>query len=73
MFLEVVNLVIKHLSIIYCGYPVMDDREGPSAAVHLIDITSLKVLSISVENNTPYGMMDHLSHTPDLLSIITTV
>ena len=57
IFSEVVNLMIKHLSIIYCGYPLIDDGEEPSAAVHLIDITSLKLLSISVENSTGYGIV----------------
>ena len=49
IFSKVVNLVIQYLSIIYCGYPFLD---GLSAAVYMIDITSLKLLSFSVENST---------------------
>ena len=54
VFSKVVNFVIQYLSIIYCGYPLLD---GLSAAVYMIDITSLKLLSISVENSTGYGLL----------------
>ena len=61
IFQNAVNLVIKHLSIIYCGLPLRPfdgfDGLGSSAAVHLVDITSLKLLSISVENSTGYGIV----------------
>ena len=54
------NLVVKHLSIIYCGYPILSINNGAraaSAAVLLEDIISLKLLDISVENSTGYGVM----------------
>ena len=53
-FFNIVNLVIKHLSIVYCGYPL---EYGKSVAVHLVDIISLKVSNVSVENSTGYGIM----------------
>jgi len=53
-FFNIVNLVIKHLSIVYCGYPLEFEE---SVAVYLVDITSLKLLHISVENSTGYGLM----------------
>ena len=52
-FFNIVNLVIKHLSIVYCGYPL---ESGLSVAVYLVDITSLKLANISVENSTGYGI-----------------
>jgi len=57
IFVRVMNLVIKHISIIYCGYPLSNDLKKSSAAMHMFDITSLKLLSISVENSTGYGIM----------------
>ena len=59
IFFNTVNLVMKHLSILHCGYPVYPVKHGrqPSAAVHVMDITSLKLLSVSVENSTGYGIM----------------
>jgi len=59
IFFNTVNLVMKHLSIVYCGYPVYPRKHGkePSAAVHMMDITSLTLLNISVENSTGYGIM----------------
>ena len=53
-FFNIVNLVIKHLSIVYCGYPLEYEE---SVAVYLVDITSLKVSNVSVENSTGYGIM----------------
>ena len=59
IFFDTVNLVMKHLSIVYCGYPMYPRKHGqePSAAVHIMDITSLTLLNISVENSTGYGIM----------------
>jgi len=54
VFFKVVNLVIKQLSIIYCGYPF---EYGQSAAVHLVDIISLNLSDVSVENSIGYGIM----------------
>jgi len=54
VFFKVVNLVIKQLSIIHCGYPF---EYGQSAAVHLVDIISLNLSNVSVENSTGYGIM----------------
>ena len=53
-FFNIVNLVIKHLSIVYCGFPL---GYKESVAVYLVDITSLKVSNISVENSTGYGII----------------
>ena len=53
-FFNIVNLVIKHLSIVYCGFPSGYKR---SVAVYLVDITSLKVSNVSVENSTGYGII----------------
>jgi len=60
MFKSIVNLVIKHLSIIYCGSPLirLQDREKcSSGAVFLQNITSLILSEISVENSTGYGII----------------
>ena len=54
-FWKVVNLVIKHLSIIKCGYPIAMPN-GKSAAVYMREITSLKLVGISVEKSTGYGI-----------------
>ena len=53
-FFNIVNLVIKHLSIVYCGFPLGYEE---SVAVYLVDITSLKVSNVSVENSTGYGII----------------
>ena len=57
VFWKIVNLVIKNLSIIYCGYPLLNDGKGSSAALRMVEIISLKISSISVENSTGYGIM----------------
>ena len=58
-FSNVVNLVIKHLSILYCGYPIvpLTNDKDTSAAVLFLNIISLKLLDISVENSTGYGIL----------------
>ena len=48
-------MVIKHLSIIKCGYPIAMPN-GKSAAVYMREITSLKLVGISVEKCTGYGI-----------------
>jgi len=75
VFFKVVNLVIKQLSIIYCGYPF---EYGQSAAVHLVDIISLNLSNVSVENSTGYRIMGinigiHRCPTQDSYSITTTL
>ena len=57
VFRNIVNLVMEYLSVIYCGYPLLDDEKRPSVAVYMMDITSLKLLCFSVENSTGYGIM----------------
>jgi len=63
MFSGIVNLVVKCLSIIYCGSPIFtlhnyNAEEGwSSVALHFQNITSLKLSEISVENSTGYGIM----------------
>jgi len=63
MFSDIVNLVVKCLSIIYCGSPIFtlhnyNAEEGwLSVALHFQNITSLKLSEISVENSTGYGIM----------------
>ena len=54
VFIKVVNLVIKQLSVIYCSYPF---EYGQSAAVHLVDIVSLNLSHVSIENSAGYGIM----------------
>ena len=59
-FRNIVSLEMKHLSILYCGYPTMtfnDNKVWSSAAILLIDIISLKLSDITVENSTGYGMV----------------
>ena len=57
-FLNIINLIVKHLSVLYCGYPAVKSytKEWSSVAVVLQNITSLKLLDISVENSTGYGV-----------------
>ena len=59
-FENIVNLVVKHLSVLYCGYPLMqlnDDKgRNSSVAVVLRYITSLKLSHISVENSIGFGV-----------------
>ena len=62
MFSSIVNLVIKHLSIIYCGSPIVtlkyrSEKKWSSVAVLLQYITSLMLSEISVENSTGYGIL----------------
>ena len=47
-------MVIKHLTIVYCG--LLFDYEE-SVAVYLVNTTSLNLSNISVENSTGYGIM----------------
>ena len=59
-FNNVINLVISHLSILYCGYPVLmfvNGKQLSSAAVYFLNIISLKLSNISVENSTGYGVV----------------
>ena len=60
-FENIVNLVVKHLSILYCGYPVVcfntEDKMRSSLAVALMHITSLKLSDITVENSTGYAVL----------------
>ena len=54
------NLVISHLSVLYCGYLVLqfvNGKEPSSAAVYFLNIISLKLSNISVENSTGYGVV----------------
>ena len=59
-FENIVNLVVKHLSVVSCGIPFMrlnDDRgNSTSVAVVLQHIISLKLSHISVENSTGFGL-----------------
>ena len=60
MFYNMRNLVINHLSVLYCGYPVlqfMNGRELSSAAVYFLNVIALKLSNISVENSTGYGVV----------------
>ena len=59
-FNNIENLVISHLSVLYCGYqvlPFMNGKELSSAAVCFLNVTVLKLLNISVENSTGYGVV----------------
>ena len=59
-FNNVTNLVISHLSILYCGYPVLkfvDGKQLSNAAVYILNIIALKLSNISVENSTGYGVV----------------
>ena len=60
IFINIENLVIKHLSVFYCGYPIVpfqNEKKLSSIAVFLGNITSLKLLNISVENSTGFGVV----------------
>ena len=60
IFENIVHLVIKNLSLFYCGYPIVpfqNEKELSSIAVFLGNITSLKLLNVSVENSTGFGMV----------------
>ena len=53
-------LVISHLSVLNCGYPVlqfMNGKELSSVAVYFVNIIALKLSNISVENSTGYGVV----------------
>ena len=51
------NLVMKHLSIIYCGYPILSlDNDTASVAVFFEDIILLTLSNFSVENSTGFGV-----------------
>ena len=55
-----INLMINHLSVLYCGYPdlqLTNGKELSSAAVYFVNITSLNLSSISVENSTGHGVV----------------
>ena len=59
-FYSMVNLVINHLSVLYCGYPVLqfvNGKELSSAALYFLNIFSLKLSNVSVENSTGYGVV----------------
>ena len=59
-FNSIVNLLISHLSVLYCGYPVLqfvNEQEHSSVAVYFLDIYALKLSNISVENSTGYGVV----------------
>ena len=60
-FENIVNLVVKHLSILYCGYPVVclntKDKIRSGVALALMHITSLKLSDIAVENSTGYAVL----------------
>ena len=59
-FYSMVNLVINHLSVLYCGYPVLEfvnGKELSSAALYFLNIISLTLSNISVENSTGYGVV----------------
>ena len=59
-FRSILNLVVKYLSILYCGYPIVPfeiEKEPSSVAVLLLDINSLTLTHISVENSTGYGVV----------------
>ena len=59
MFENIENLTMKHLSILYCGYPTMSfnhENVLSSVAMCLLYITSLKLQDISVENSTGFGL-----------------
>ena len=59
-FQNIVNLVLKHFTVLYCGYPLLIFYEISSraicVAVFLRNITSLKLSVISVENSTGIGL-----------------
>ena len=48
---------MKHLSIIYCGYPILSlDNDTASVAVFFEDIILLTLSNFSVENSTGFGV-----------------
>ena len=56
-FENVENLVMKHLSILHCGYPVLLLGNGAaSVAVFFEDIILLTLSNFSVENSTGFGV-----------------
>ena len=59
-FENIVKLVLKHFTVLYCGYPLLKfyriSSPVTSAAVFLWNITSLKLSDISVENSTGIGL-----------------
>ena len=59
-FSSIVNLMISHLSVLYCGYPVLqfiNGKEHSSVAVYFLDIFDFKLSNTSVENSTGYGVV----------------
>ena len=59
MFQNIENLTMKHLSILYCGYPSLsftDENVSLSVAMFLQYISSLKLENISVLNSTGFGL-----------------
>ena len=60
-FQNIVNLELKHFTVLYCGYPLLKfykiSNPAISAAVFLWNITSLKLSDISVENSTGIGLV----------------
>ena len=51
------NLVMKHLSILYCGYLILLlDNDAASVAVFFENIVLLTLSNFSVENNTGFGV-----------------
>ena len=59
-FSSIVNLMISHLSVLYCGYPVLqfvNEKEHSSVAVYFLDTFGLKLSNTSVENSTGYGVV----------------
>ena len=67
IFINVYNLLLEDLSFLYCGHPIGQFSEMlPSyyssspeihAALLLIDIHSLQLSNVSVENSTGYGLL----------------
>ena len=59
-FWNIANLVLKHFTVLYCGYPLLTFYKTPSpaisATVFLWNITSLKLSDISVQNSTGIGL-----------------
>ena len=60
-FQNIVNLELKHFTVLYCGYSLLTFYNTPSpdtsVAVFLWNITSLKLSDISVENCTGIGLV----------------
>ena len=60
IFENIENLTMKHLSILYCGYPSMSfnhEKNLSSVAMFLLYITSLELEDISMENSTGFGLL----------------